>query len=259
MDGHELEHMRHVEQTHFWFAARRRALAPWLAAAARDAPPGAVLDLGTGTGGNLELLAGALPARGLIGIDRSPVALAHCARRDSNVRLVQAEVASLPLRDASLAIVTALDLFEHVDDDALAARQIARCLQPGGELIATVPSLLAPFSEHDRALGHRRRYQRGELDRLLAGAGLEVLESRAFNVLLLPLVVAWRALSRSRRCGDDQPRSEVRPLSPFLNRSLGTILALEASLPLRFKRAAGLSWWVRARRPTQVAQRSTVN
>ena len=41
----ELERMRDLEETHFWFRARRRELRPWLEEAFASAPAGPVLDL----------------------------------------------------------------------------------------------------------------------------------------------------------------------------------------------------------------------
>lgn len=249
MKASELERLRRIEASHFWFQARRRELGPWLAAADREAPPGPLLDLGVGTGGNLDLLVSRASARRVIGIDRSDVALAHCRSAAPHLTFSRATAEALPLADATLAIATALDLFEHLPDDLAAATELARCTIPGGNLIATVPASMVPFSDHDRALGHQRRYRKGALEDLLERAGFEVLERRGFNSLLLPLIAGWRTL---RRLGPRAapPHSDLRPIPPLLNRTLGTIMRLESSLPRRIQRFGGVSWWVRARRRT---------
>lgn len=63
---------------------------------------------------------------------------------------------------------------------------LADVLAPGGRLLVQVPADPALFSELDRSLGHRRRYEAGELRRVLEGAGLQVEFVRPFNR------VGWR-------------------------------------------------------------------
>jgi SAM-dependent methyltransferase len=246
----ELERLSQVEASHFWFRARRRELGPWIRDAAREAPAGPLLDLGVGTGGNLGLLRSHAGGRGVIGIERSPAAISHCRLKAPEQPLLRATAGALPLRDSSIAIATALDLFEHLADDRGAALDLARCLAPSGHLIATVPSAMTPFSSHDVALGHHRRYRRGELEELLEFAGFEVLESRGFNLLLLPLIGGWRAV-KALFPGSTSPRSDLHRLPILLDRTLGTILELESSLPYRLRGFGGVSWWVRARRRMQ--------
>jgi len=242
----EVERMAALEGRHFWFRARRRALRPWLRRALDAAPRGAWLDLGTGTGGNLSLFEELAVGRDLLACEQDPRALPHVSRRSSRARVVAAEARSLPLEDASIALVTALDVLEHLEDDEGGLCEVARCLVPGGQFVLSVPAHPRLFGAHDRALGHHRRYRRPELRALLERCGFEVQEARAFNSLLLPPVALWRALppfltqaSRS---------SDVRPLPPVLNGLLGTIMAVDASLPRRLTDISGLSWWYRVRR-----------
>lgn len=249
MNAAELERMGRLEEQHFWFRARRRDLRPWLTEAFAQAPPGPALDLGAGTGRNLELLEEFRGPRHVIGIDRSPVALSHCAQRPRGAALLRAEASRLPFASASIALITALDVLEHVQDEEAALAELARCALPGAELIVTVPAHPELYSHHDRALGHLRRYRRLELDFKLEERGFDVVESRSFNRLLLPLVASWRRVQSRRKTGPNA-KSDVRPLPGILNAVLGTILSLEASFPRSWKEFSGLSWWIRAKRRT---------
>lgn len=108
---------------------------------------GALLDIGTGTGRVLELLA--LRVRQALGVDasRSMLALArsrlagpdygHCA-----VRL--ADMYRLPLASASFDIVVMQMVLHHAEDPGLVLAEAARVLRPGGRL------LLIDLAEHDR-------------------------------------------------------------------------------------------------------------
>ena len=50
-----------------------------------------------------------------------------------------ADVTALPFASASLDAVASLDVLEHVPDYALALREFARVLRPGGHLVLSVP------------------------------------------------------------------------------------------------------------------------
>jgi SAM-dependent methyltransferase len=81
--------------------------------------------------------------------------------------------------------VLAIDVLEHIDDDALALREIAGALSPGGRLVVSVPTPRYPhvfgrkFHEH---LGHvREGYWLEDLQPKLTDAGLEVVEHRYYT------------------------------------------------------------------------------
>ena len=100
------------------------------------------------------------------------------------------------MRSGTCGLVTAFDVLEHIDEDYLAAAEIARVLQPGGTALIAVPCDMALWSAHDDAVGHVRRYARSELASLIQKAGLTVEQMWSWNVLLRP---AWP------RCGGSHP------------------------------------------------------
>lgn len=89
------------------------------------------------------------------------------------VLAVIADVTRLPFRDRTFASVTSAETLEHVGDDAGALAELARVLEHGGPLVATVPAGPGQWSDWDEWAGHLRRYTRGAFRELLAGAGLE--------------------------------------------------------------------------------------
>ena len=68
--------------------------------------------------------------------------------------------------------IYSLNVFEHIEDDAAAARQVYRILKPGGALYLYVPAFALLFGSMDRKVGHFRRYRRRNLCTLVGGAGL---------------------------------------------------------------------------------------
>jgi SAM-dependent methyltransferase len=109
----------------------------------------ALLDIGTGTGRLLELLA---PRTGhALGLDASREMLALARARLSERGLAdrasvrQADMYRLPLADCSQDVVTLQMVLHYAEDPAAALAEAARVLKPGGTL------LVADLAAHDRA------------------------------------------------------------------------------------------------------------
>ncbi len=122
-----------------------------------DRPLGRVLDVGTGTGRMLQLLADR--ADRSVGLDTShsmlSVARANLERAGStNWELRQGDVHSPPLDAASFDLVVIHQVLHYLDDPARAISEATRLVAPGGRLLVVD---FAPH-RHDflRAAAHRR-------------------------------------------------------------------------------------------------------
>jgi SAM-dependent methyltransferase len=107
-----------------------------------------------------------LPIAGTQFVDISTPALALLQRRGAAV--VCGTVTHLPFADASFDLVCALDIIEHVDDDAAAWSEVARVAKPGAVLLLSVPLHPARWTAFDDFVGHKRRYEPAELAARLA-------------------------------------------------------------------------------------------
>jgi 23S rRNA (guanine745-N1)-methyltransferase len=96
--------------------------------------PGAILDVGAGTGHHLARVLDALPdARGLA-LDASPPALRRAARSHPRVAAIGADAwKPLPVRDGVAGIVLSVFAPRNADE-------MARVLAPGGAVIAVTPT-----------------------------------------------------------------------------------------------------------------------
>ncbi|MBC8721147.1 class I SAM-dependent methyltransferase [Paraburkholderia sp. 31.1] len=199
--------MAETEAGHWWFRARRDVLRTLLE---RLALPrrASVLEVGSGTGGNLDMLAG---FGAVSGLEMDPTARALSARKTGNQFDIRAGHCpdEVPFNGERFDLICFFDCLEHIADDAGSLARMRDLLTPGGRIIVTVPAGQSLWSAHDVFLHHYRRYSRGSLMRCAAVAGYEVERISYFNTLLYPVAVAarWadRLLRRKHSSGDAIP------------------------------------------------------
>lgn len=167
---------------------------------------GELLDIGTGTGRMLELLASR--ARRGVGIDLSREMLA-VARSNleqkglANCQVRQGDMYNLALPNESVDVVTVHQVLHYADDPAAAVAEAARVLRPGGRL------MIVDFAPHDLEFlrsehAHRRLgFTNAEVNRWCRAAGLSVEEERrlAGKDLTVCLWLAVKDAVRVRRAG----------------------------------------------------------
>lgn len=86
-----------------------------------------------------------------------------------------AEITSLPFRNNSFHLITALDVLEHVKNDKSAIEEIGRILQKKGYLIITVPHRMKYYTPQDKLIGHYRRYEIEPLKKLICSYNMKHL------------------------------------------------------------------------------------
>jgi len=243
-DAHEVLEVAAAEATSFW-AKQRNKLLVWTI---RTFFPGisTFFEAGCGTGIVLEAFAEALPQLRLVGADPYPPALEAARRRAPTAELIQADVRQLPF-DSEFDVVAALDVLEHVDDDATALRELRRTVRPGGGAVFAVPQHPWLWSAADEWALHHRRYTRSELLGKLEAAGFGLIRATSFVSLLLPAVALARLFPRNSNRYD--PLAELQ-LPRTLQSALSGVLSAEAAvIRSGFDLPVGSSLLVVARRP----------
>lgn len=76
-----------------------------------------------------------------------------------------------------------VNVLEHIEDDRGELALVHEALRPGGALCVFVPALSWLMSDHDRAIGHHRRYGRSELRDKVEGAGFRIERLHYFDSL----------------------------------------------------------------------------
>ena len=182
-----------TEATHWWYRVRRTIVTSIVAKHVKKASrPLRILDVGCGTGALLS----ELQTFGTVdGLDKSADAVAYCATRGL-AAVVVGDAERLPYQDETFDVVIALDVLEHLPDDSIGSRELARVLKKGGIAIVAVPAFQFLWGITDTVSHHYRRYRLKEITRVVQDAGLVVTRSTYFNTFLFPAIAAVRLSAR---------------------------------------------------------------
>lgn len=148
----------------FWFKGKNNLIEILLAKVCNERRNLKILNVGVGTGDDLKIL-NQYGKNYIVDIKAEALALIDSQwYEEKNL----ASACALPYRDSFFDLAVSFDVFEHIEDDELAIKEVYRVLKPEGSLVFTVPAIQFLFSNHDQALNHYRRYNRKSLKNLLA-------------------------------------------------------------------------------------------
>jgi 2-polyprenyl-3-methyl-5-hydroxy-6-metoxy-1,4-benzoquinol methylase len=220
-------HIQKIENQHWWYVARRKIIFDWVLRilAQYDAPK--ILDVGCGTGCNLEYLR-SHGYRDVVGLDFSTSALEFCHSRGLQ-QVVCADGTFPPFKDQAFEMITSLDMIEHVQEDAASLRALGNMLKPNGRLVIFTPAFQFLWSWQDEVSHHYRRYTAPDLRAKVEAAGLHIEKLTYANTLLFPLIWAGRTLLKiSGREGKGTSENDLHP--SWSNGILESIFAAERPL-----------------------------
>jgi SAM-dependent methyltransferase len=212
------ERMAEHDQRHWWYRARREVLATLIATRIAPPPDAQILEVGCGTGHNLDMLGrfGSVEATEIDAVARAMAS----ARLGHNV--IDSSLPALAgVAKKRYDLVAILDVLEHVEDDRGALAAMAATLKPGGRILITVPAHPWMWSAHDDINHHKRRYTRAGLAAAIRDAGLKLEMLSWFNSLLFPAAAAARLAGRlagKKDSGDALPPPAVNALLEALFR-----------------------------------------
>ncbi|HST27487.1 MAG TPA: class I SAM-dependent methyltransferase [Rudaea sp.] len=189
--GRDLEAMSFARNYHEWVLAE---IAPWL--------KGKVAEIGAGAGNFSRLLLGLPTVTSLFAFE--PSKNMYALLRDSLAEEPNARTFPVTLDEAcaehrgEFDAITYINVLEHIEDDAQQLRFAWDTLKPGGHLLVFVPALPWLYSDHDRRIGHYRRYRAAPLRELVSAQGFEIVRQKWFDCAgILPWYVAFVLLKRS--------------------------------------------------------------
>lgn len=223
MEQHTYAIMDDVEGSHWWFVGRRAILESFLKQIVQYPKSGEerpkILDVGCGTGANLEMLAQFGEAEG---VDVSDDALEFCRQKGLKVQKGLAE--TLPYADGSFDITTALDVVEHLDDDIAGLKEMCRVTKSGGHSLIFVPAFMWLWGVQDDISHHRIRYTRKQIVERIEKSGFTVERATYANWTFFAPILAGRTLMKVTGI---KPESENNVNVSALNGIFGKVFSAE--------------------------------
>ncbi len=244
MEQHTYAIMNRVEDSHWWFVGRRAILESFLSKMMPDHGDGGgrpkILDVGCGTGANLEMLSQFGDSEG---VDVSDDAIEFCRKKGLTVHKGLAE--RLPFEDESFDFVTALDVVEHLDDDIAGLGEMLRVLKKGGETLIFVPAFMWLWGVQDDISNHRIRYTKKQIVKRLKQAGFIVERATYANWTFFVPILAGRTIMKITGI---KPESENNVNISALNGFFGKLFSSERFWLKRFNFPFGVSIVITAKK-----------
>jgi len=182
-----------------------------------------ILEAGAGIGNLSTLLLG---AERLVLVDREPRYCELLCERfagRANITVEQGDLTDPRIYkrcyDDRIDTVFCANVLEHIADDQKVLTHFYQILEEGGHCVLIVPAGPQLFGSLDEAVGHHRRYTRGDLIEKLRAAGFQIVHSQQFNRLGS---IAWFFSSRILRRRTLSPQSmrwysRIVPLAKLLD------------------------------------------
>ena len=226
--------MAELDERHWWYCARRDVVEALIRRVIRPPANAAILEIGSGTGHNFQML-GKFGHVDALELDDEARAISEKRLGRKIMRSPLPELDGVPERHYDM--IGAFDVIEHIDDDDAGVASIAQRLKPVGKFVMTVPAHQWMWSAHDTVNHHKRRYSKARLRKLIENSPLKLEALGYFNSLLFPVAVAQRLASKAM--GKDGGDLELPPAP--LNAALKRTFAAERHLIGRVPLPPGLS------------------
>lgn len=209
-----------LEDTHWWHIAKRRIVHKLIKKYNPSKKP-KILDIGCGTGKNIEELQ---KIGDVYGLDNSKEALSFCKKRRLK-KLILGTAEKTSLKKNFFDVITLLDVLEHTDDSKV-LKEAYRILKKDGLIIITVPAFGWLWSNWDVVLHHRRRYFAKSLIEILKKENFQIIKiSYMYSFLILPALIIRTIKSLLFK---KSYSSDFKLSSPYLNLIISQVTKVES-------------------------------
>jgi len=203
--------------SHWYYRAKAAALLRDL----RGQPPREVLDVGAGSGFFSRSLLKQTSAQRATCVDIG-------YHQEKNETWCGKPIAfRREIAGSQADLVLAMDVIEHVENDAALISAYCDLVAPGTRFIISVPAFNFLWSAHDVFLEHYRRYTLHTLETAMRRSGLVVDWSHYYYAAVFPIAAGLRLLERLKGPHSGAPRSQLRKHHTIVNGLFSALLAAE--------------------------------
>jgi SAM-dependent methyltransferase len=214
----EYRHMYELENSYWWFLAKRRFIEVIL-----PSPSGnlKILDIGAGTGGMSKFL----ESWGIVTrIESSPVAQKYLKKNHLKFVSKSAESYKYPQNKFDLICIFDVLYHQNIKNDEQTLHSAFVSLKQGGTIIITDSAVPWLNSFHDIRMQTRERYKLSSLEKKVQKSGFRIKKSSYIYFFVFPLFIFTRLVNKFVNF------ENVKPLSKSINNILLWICKKEASL-----------------------------
>ena len=105
----------------------------------------------------------------MLDISKNALIEAKTTLQGFSCEFIQADAQKLPFKPEIFDIVICSEVLEHLPDDSIALKKMAKVLKDNGTMILTIP-----YMEGELSVGHLRRYELESFNGLCNDANLEI-------------------------------------------------------------------------------------
>lgn len=223
METQAYHNMASEQESHWWFMARREIISSVIASIGLT-KKSKIIEIGCGTGGNLQMLEkyGQVEAS-----EKNDFSRAY-AQKTTGIKVREGSLPdNIDNLEGEFDLICLLDVLEHIDQDLQALLAVKKLLKKNGSLLITVPAYKWLYSAHDKSHHHFRRYSKQDIVEKSIRAKLIVERIGHFNCLLFPLLIMLRITDKIS--SSHKSRGNNTP-SPIINIILYNIFRMEKSI-----------------------------
>lgn len=216
-----------IEDKVWWLQGRKSIIRRFLRLAKQRIVLDTIMDIGCGSGGNLDILS---EFASVIGIERSGVLAQRARSRGIASSIIENDAFNLPTLQF-VQLFTLFDVLEHIESDVNFLRHLNTVAPKKHLLLVSVPAAPFLYGDHDRILHHYRRYSKNKLYSTLEEAGYRVIKINYFMFFLFPLAIFERLKDNILSfCGIKRTQVNIGIMPDWANNILKNILQWESYL-----------------------------
>lgn len=166
-----------------------------------------VLDIGSGTGNMISFYMNRCEK--IVATDIFPDEIQYMEERfkTNNVECITFNISSDnidKLKDYFFDTVTCINVLEHIEDDINAVAKMKDIVGEKGKIIILVPAVSTAYGTVDKACGHFRRYDKGDLEKIADTLELRIILNKYMNPLgLIPWIIKGKIQKKESTFSDD--------------------------------------------------------
>ena len=226
-----------IEDRLWWVNGRKAIITEYLKRKTRNYKISNIMDIGCGSGGNLEVLGN---FGKVIGVEPSETLARRARSRGVAETIFQQDALELD-ECRKMDLFSMFDVLEHIEDDKAFLVNLRKKAAHRHLLLLSVPACQFLYSDHDRILHHFRRYTKKMLQSTIEESGYQVQHMTYFMFFLFPFALFARIRDRlMAKFGKKRTTVEVGDFPPILSVPFATILKVEAILSRKIKFPIGL-------------------